>query len=240
MVHIAVQAKAYGPHLPTTQAKVYGLHRPTTQVKVYGLHRPTTQAKVYGLHRPTTQAKVYGLHRPTTQAKVYGLHHPKTQAKVYGLHLPTTQAKVYGLHRPKTQAKVYEPYRPTTQAKVYGQHLPTIQSMHWKEAEEISKHWAPRAGSLCNWCMCRPTASPPTSAQEAAQFSCNEEPGLDPTSNQPRKGQANTSRIWFNIRTRDQVPILEDIVGYRPTINAPTTELNTVVSGKNYCMVVAD
>ena len=88
--------------------------------------------------------------------------------------------------------------------------------------------------------MCGPTASPSTSAQEEAQVACNEEPGLDPSSNQPRKGQANTSGIWFNIRTRDKVPISEDVVGYRPIINAPTTELNTVASGKNYCVAVTD
>ena len=32
----------------------------------------------------------------------------------------------------------------------------------------------------------------------------------------------------FNIRCRDEEPILEDVVGYLPTINAPATELNTV------------
>ena len=32
----------------------------------------------------------------------------------------------------------------------------------------------------------------------------------------------------FNISTRDQEPISQDIVGYLPTINSPATELNTV------------
>ncbi len=31
----------------------------------------------------------------------------------------------------------------------------------------------------------------------------------------------------FTIRTRNQVQILKDVVGYLPTINAPATELNT-------------
>ena len=32
----------------------------------------------------------------------------------------------------------------------------------------------------------------------------------------------------FNIKTRDQVPISENVIGYLPTINAPATELTTV------------
>ena len=33
----------------------------------------------------------------------------------------------------------------------------------------------------------------------------------------------------FNIKTRDQVPISENVIGYLPTINAPATELTTVL-----------
>ena len=40
--------------------------------------------------------------------------------------------------------------------------------------------------------------------------------------------QAIPSWTWFNITTRDQIPISKDVVGYLPTINAPATELNTV------------
>ena len=43
-----------------------------------------------------------------------------------------------------------------------------------------------------------------------------------------RDNQAIPSWTGFNIRTRDKVPISEDVVGYLPTINAPATELNTV------------
>ena len=40
--------------------------------------------------------------------------------------------------------------------------------------------------------------------------------------------QAVPSWTGFNIRTRDQVHVVADVVGYLPTINAPATELNTV------------
>ena len=32
----------------------------------------------------------------------------------------------------------------------------------------------------------------------------------------------------FNIQSRDEEPIVEDVIGYLPTINAPATELSTV------------
>jgi len=32
----------------------------------------------------------------------------------------------------------------------------------------------------------------------------------------------------FNIRSRDEEPISEDVIGYLPTVNAPATELSTV------------
>ena len=41
--------------------------------------------------------------------------------------------------------------------------------------------------------------------------------------------QAIPSWTGFNIRTRDQVSISEDVVEYLPTINAPATELSTVL-----------
>ena len=40
--------------------------------------------------------------------------------------------------------------------------------------------------------------------------------------------QTLPSWTGFNIKTRDEVPISEDVVGYLPTINAPATELTTV------------
>ena len=43
-----------------------------------------------------------------------------------------------------------------------------------------------------------------------------------------QEGQAVPSWTGFNIRTRNEVQISEDVVGYLPTINAPATELNTV------------
>ncbi|XP_035856522.1 uncharacterized protein LOC118494938 [Sander lucioperca] len=42
------------------------------------------------------------------------------------------------------------------------------------------------------------------------------------------ENQTIPSWTGFNISTRDQEPISQDIVGYLPTINSPGTELNTV------------
>ncbi|XP_076121490.1 uncharacterized protein LOC143102032 [Alosa pseudoharengus] len=42
------------------------------------------------------------------------------------------------------------------------------------------------------------------------------------------ENQTIPSWTGFNISTRDQEPISQDIVGYLPTINSPATELNTV------------
>ena len=43
--------------------------------------------------------------------------------------------------------------------------------------------------------------------------------------------ECQTIPSWtgFNIRTRDQVSVLEDVVEYLPSINAPATELTTVL-----------
>jgi hypothetical protein len=40
--------------------------------------------------------------------------------------------------------------------------------------------------------------------------------------------RAIPSWTGFNIKTRDKMPITEDVVQYLPTINAPATEMNTV------------
>ncbi len=44
------------------------------------------------------------------------------------------------------------------------------------------------------------------------------------------KSDSQTIPSWtgFNIKTRDQESISEDVVGYLPTVNAPATELTTV------------
>ena len=43
-----------------------------------------------------------------------------------------------------------------------------------------------------------------------------------------QENQTVPSWTGFNINTRNQVQVSEDVVGYLPTINAPATELNTV------------
>ena len=42
----------------------------------------------------------------------------------------------------------------------------------------------------------------------------------------------------FNIRSRSEEPVAEDVVGYLPTINAPATELNTVFEILNQSEVI--
>ena len=43
------------------------------------------------------------------------------------------------------------------------------------------------------------------------------------------RGNCNWFWTWFNIQTRDQVTVSEDVVEYLPMINAPATELSTVL-----------
>ena len=43
------------------------------------------------------------------------------------------------------------------------------------------------------------------------------------------RGNCNRFWTWFNIQTRDQVTVSEDVVEYLPMINAPATELSTVL-----------
>ena len=65
-------------------------------------------------------------------------------------------------------------------------------------------------------------------AEKAAQVACRKNLVWIVSRQAYQDNQAIPSWTGFNIRTRDQVPISEDVVGYLPTINAPATELNTV------------
>lgn len=65
-------------------------------------------------------------------------------------------------------------------------------------------------------------------AKKAAQVACNKNLVWIVARQTDTDTQTIPSWTGFNIRTRDQVPISEDVVGYLPTINAPATELSTV------------
>ena len=65
-------------------------------------------------------------------------------------------------------------------------------------------------------------------AEKAAQVACRKNLVWIISRQAYQDNQAIPSWTEFNIRTRDQVPVSEDVVGYLPTINAPATELNTV------------
>ena len=65
-------------------------------------------------------------------------------------------------------------------------------------------------------------------AKEAAPVACKKNLVWILARQTDPESQTIPSWTGFNIRTRDQVPISEDVVGYLPTINAPATELTTV------------
>ena len=65
-------------------------------------------------------------------------------------------------------------------------------------------------------------------AEKAAQVACRKNLVWIVSRQAYQDNQTIPSWTGFNIRTRDQVPISEDVVEYLPTINAPATELNTV------------
>ena len=64
--------------------------------------------------------------------------------------------------------------------------------------------------------------------EKAAQVACRKNLVWIVLRQAYQDNQAIPSWTGINIRTRDQVPISEDVVGYVPTINAPAMELNTV------------
>ena len=120
------------------------------------------------------------------------------------------------------------------QPKVYGPHLPRAELPHVEnkkqrsvstEHQELEVYVAgARVGP-------QPLPTRETDVQEAekaAQVACRKNLVWIISSQSYQDNQAIPSWTGFNIRTRDQVPISEDVVGYLPTINAPATELNTV------------
>ena len=120
------------------------------------------------------------------------------------------------------------------QAKVYGPYLPRAELPHVEkkkqrsvstEHQELEVYVAgARVGP-------QPLPTRETDVQEAekaAQVACRKNLVWIVSRQAYQDNQAIPSWTGFNIRTRDQVPISEDVVGYLPTINAPATELNTV------------
>jgi len=120
------------------------------------------------------------------------------------------------------QPKVYGPHPPTTE-------LPIIDKLKQRsvniEHEELEVYVAcARVGP-----QPLPTSeSHILEAQESAQVACNK--NLAWVLARQTNSDCQTIPSWtgFNIKTRDQESISEDVVGYLPTINAPATELTTV------------
>lgn len=65
-------------------------------------------------------------------------------------------------------------------------------------------------------------------AQETAAIACQKNLLWILARLADEESQVVPSWTGFNIRTRNQIQVSEDVVGYLPTINAPATELNTV------------
>jgi len=65
-------------------------------------------------------------------------------------------------------------------------------------------------------------------ANEVAKIACQKNLAWILARLANQENQAVSGWTGFNIRTRNQVQVSEDIVGYLPTINAPATELSTV------------
>ena len=117
------------------------------------------------------------------------------------------------------------------QAKVYGPdlHRAELQRIERKKQRSVSVEYqeldvyvaGPRTGP-------QPLTTRYTNVQEyqrAAQVACKKNL-IWLLARQAT--QSIPSWTGFNIRIRDEEPIVQDVVGYLPTINAPATELNTV------------
>ena len=63
---------------------------------------------------------------------------------------------------------------------------------------------------------------------QAAQAACKKNLTRSIARQNDPEHQKVPSWTGFNIRTRDQVQVFGDVVGYLPTVNAPATELTTV------------
>ena len=120
------------------------------------------------------------------------------------------------------QPKVYGPYPPMPE-------LPSLDKQKQRslkiDHEELEVYYASaRVGP-----QLLPTSeSHVQEAQEGAQVASNK--NLAWVLARQTNSDCQTIPSWtgFNIKTRDQELISEDVVGYLPTINAPATELTTV------------
>ena len=116
-------------------------------------------------------------------------------------------------------------------AKVYGPYLPRAELPHVKKKKQRSVSTEHQelevyvAGARVGPQLLRTRETDVQEAEKAAQVACRKNLVWIVSRQAYQDNQAIPSWTGFNIRTRDQVPISEDVVA---TINAPATELNTV------------
>ena len=120
------------------------------------------------------------------------------------------------------------------QAKVYGPYLPTTELLRNEKKKQRSV--SIEHEELEVYVAGARVGPPPLPTRESYVLESHKEVQVARKKNlvwilarqTDQENQVIPSWTGFNIRTRDQVPILKDVVGYLPTINAPATELNTV------------
>ena len=125
-------------------------------------------------------------------------------------------------------------HRVAVQAKVYGLYLPRAELPHVEKKKQRSVSTEHQelevyvAGTHVGPQSLPTRETDVQEAEKAAQVACRKNLVWIISRQAYQDNQAIPSWTGFNIRTRDQVPISEEVVGYLPTINAPSTELNTV------------
>jgi hypothetical protein len=120
------------------------------------------------------------------------------------------------------------------QAKVYGPHLPRAELPRIEKRKQRSVNIEHQelevyvAGARVGPQPLPTRQNYVQEAREAAQVATKKNLLWILARQTDPESQEIPSWTGFNIKTRDQVSISEDIVGYLPTINAPATELTTV------------
>ena len=120
------------------------------------------------------------------------------------------------------------------QARIYGPHLPMadLPCIERKKQRSVSAEHEELEVYVAGTCVGpQPLQTKEDHVQEAEEagtiaYQKNLVWILARLANQ--ENQTVPSWTGFNISTRNQVQVSEDVVGYLPTINAPATELNTV------------
>ena len=120
------------------------------------------------------------------------------------------------------------------QAEVYGPHLPSSELTRIENLKQRSLNIAHKEFPVyLTGTRVGPQPLPTREnqlqeAKKAAQPTCNK--NLMWILARQANSECQTTPGWtgFNIRTRDQVSVSEDVVEYLSTINAPATELTTV------------